>query len=300
MQLSFVTVDVFTDRKFGGNPVAVILDASGLDSAQMQSIAAEFNLSETAFVLPPKDTAHTAQIRIFTPCMELPFAGHPNVGTAFALGRAGEVFGRKVTDSVVFEERAGLVPIDLHRRNDVVTGARVAAPKPLSIGAEVDPQTIAATCRVDTAAVETARHPPMIISTGAPFVTAELKTRAALAGAAPLVEEFARLVPMDLAVGIQLYTTDGTSNADIETRVFVPLQGISEDPATGAANVNLIALLADRDSEPTVTLSKSISQGVDMGRPSLLQAEATKECGTVTTALIGGTCIAMMEGTLTL
>src|SRR5437773_11795212 len=114
MLRDFVTVDVFTDRRFGGNPLAVVLNAEGLTTAQMQSIAAEFNLAETTFVLPPKDPAHTAEVRIFTPRHEMPFAGHPNVGTAFALAREGNSYGRAVNgDRLVFEEKAGLVPIAL-------------------------------------------------------------------------------------------------------------------------------------------------------------------------------------------
>ena len=113
MKLDFVTVDVFTDRQFGGNPLAVLSDASGLSTEQMQSIAAEFNLAETTFVLPPKDPAHTAEVRIFTPKAEMPFAGHPNVGTAFVLARAAVCHGRKITgDRLVFEEKAGLVPTE--------------------------------------------------------------------------------------------------------------------------------------------------------------------------------------------
>src|SRR3954471_11786101 len=114
MRLQFETVDVFTQHQFSGNPLAVVLNAEGLTTGQMQSIAAEFNLAETTFVLPPKDAAHTAEVRIFTPRGEMPFAGHPNVGTAFVLARAGTSYGRAIAgDNVVFEERAGLVPIAL-------------------------------------------------------------------------------------------------------------------------------------------------------------------------------------------
>src|SRR3954468_24743299 len=113
MQLNFVTVDVFTDQRFGGNPLAVVPDARGLAAQQMQSIAAEFNLAETTFVLPPKDPAHTAEVRIFTPRAELPFAGHPNIGTAFVLATRDGAFGRATGDRLFFEEKAGLVPLDL-------------------------------------------------------------------------------------------------------------------------------------------------------------------------------------------
>ena len=117
MRLTFVTVDVFTDRQFGGNPLAVVIDADGLSSRQMQVIAAEFNLAETTFVLPPQDAAHTAQVRIFTPRAEMPFAGHPNVGTAFVLAREGQCHGRPVGgEAMVFEEAAGLVRMDSSSR----------------------------------------------------------------------------------------------------------------------------------------------------------------------------------------
>src|SRR5215217_7731157 len=127
MQIDFMTVDVFTDQRFGGNPLAVVLDGRGLTTEQMQSIAAEFNLAETTFVLPPKDPAHAAEVRIFTPRAELPFAGHPNVGTAFVLARMG-----RGGDRLVFEEIAGLVPLDVTREHNVVVATRLAAPQPLT------------------------------------------------------------------------------------------------------------------------------------------------------------------------
>ena len=144
MQVSFVTVDVFTDRPFGGNPLAVILDARGLSDEQMQAIAREFNYSEQTFVLPPEDLAHTASVRIFTPVAELPFAGHPNVGTAFALARAGSVLGRPVGATMVFDEIAGPVRAEVVRDGGTVTGARIAAPQPLEIGSEVPVAPLAA------------------------------------------------------------------------------------------------------------------------------------------------------------
>src|ERR1051326_1372320 len=131
MRLDFVTVDVFTDRLFGGNPLAVVLNGEGLSAAQMQAIAAEFNLSETTFVLPSNDPAHTAEVRIFTPKAELPFAGHPNVGTAFALARRGSAFGRAIGDPLLFEEKAGLVPLELLKDGISVVGARLTAPRTL-------------------------------------------------------------------------------------------------------------------------------------------------------------------------
>src|SRR3954462_13893904 len=135
MRLQFQTVDVFTAARFSGNPLAVVLNAEGLSTEQMQSIAAEFNLAETTFVLPPKDGAHTAEVRIFTPRAEMPFAGHPNIGTAFVLARAGTSYGRAVPQArVVFEEKAGPVPITLSKDGGAISGARLASPQRLTIG----------------------------------------------------------------------------------------------------------------------------------------------------------------------
>src|SRR5258708_25940042 len=155
MKLNFVTVDVFTDRQFGGNPLAVVLNAEGLSAERMQAIAAEFNLAETTFVLPPKDPAHSAQVRIFTPRSEMPFAGHPNVGTAFVLARAGTSYGRPVSgERVIFEEKAGLVPIEILREGATVVGSKLASPQPLSLGAEVADKLVASACGNSLAGIE--------------------------------------------------------------------------------------------------------------------------------------------------
>jgi trans-2,3-dihydro-3-hydroxyanthranilate isomerase len=304
MRLTFVTVDVFTDRSFGGNPLAVVLDASELTSAQMQAIAAEFNLAETTFVLPPKDPVHTAQVRIFTPRAEMPFAGHPNVGTAFALAREGMCHGRRVgAESMVFEELAGLVPMEMIRKGGAVTGARLAAPQRLALGEIVAPEIIAEACGLAAGDIETRHHVPRIASCGAPFVFAELKDRRALAAAAPRSEVFARHLPREKANGVHLYVHAAGGDfgdVDMQCRMFAPCHGIYEDPATGSANVALIGLLAALRPEPDLRLEKAIAQGVDMGRPSLLEARAEKAGGTVTATFIGGTCVPMMRGTLDL
>src|SRR5207302_4487734 len=184
MRLQFETVDVFTDHRFSGNPLAVVLNAEGLSTEQMQAIAAEFNLAETTFVRPPKDAAHTAEVRIFTPRSEMPFAGHPNVGTAFVLARAGTSYGRPVNgDSVLFEEKAGLVPIEILRDGATAVGARLASPQPLSVGAEIASELVASACGISLTDIENAHHRPCIASCGAPFILAELKSRAALLAA---------------------------------------------------------------------------------------------------------------------
>jgi trans-2,3-dihydro-3-hydroxyanthranilate isomerase len=301
MQLSFVTVDVFTGTQFAGNPLAVVLNAEGLSGEQMQAIAAEFNLAETTFVLPPKDAAHTAEVRIFTPRYEMPFAGHPNVGTAFALARAGTSYGHAVgSEGVIFEEKAGLVPISFIKDGATVTGARLASPQLLTLGAEVPAELIASACSLAPDDIETANHRPRIASCGAAFILAELKGRARLAAAAPVSDVFMREVSMQPATSILIYTQVDDGEIEIRARMFAPHHGIPEDPATGSANVALIGLLAKLQPGPDLRLSKTIAQGVEMGRPSLLCAEAEKKDGSVTATYIGGRCVAVMAGSIEL
>jgi trans-2,3-dihydro-3-hydroxyanthranilate isomerase len=299
MQLEFFTVDVFTDRKFAGNPLAVIVNAEGLATGQMQAIAAEFNLAETTFVLPPKQAGHTAQVRIFTPRAEIPFAGHPNIGTAFVLAREAERQGRPFAGGVLmFEETAGLVRMELAREGERTTGARLASPKPLAVGGDVEAGLVAEACGLSPGDIETARHRPLIASCGMPFVFAELKAREALAAARPVTDVFTKHLPRDQVTGIHLYVHSDDGEAQVRSRMFAPLHGIPEDPATGSANVALIGLLAHLRAEPDLELSRRIAQGVEMGRPSLLEAMAQKRDGVVTATFIGGACVPVMHGTL--
>jgi trans-2,3-dihydro-3-hydroxyanthranilate isomerase len=301
VEVQFVTVDVFTDRQFGGNPLAVVLNADGLTGAQMQAIASEFNLAETTFVLPPKDARNTAHVRIFTPRAEMPFAGHPNVGTAFALAREGNVYGRSVSgSSLVFEEIAGLVTIDLWGEGAATTGARLSAPQPLSIGDQVEPEIVAKASEISVSDIELRNHAPCVASCGATFVLAEVKSRKALATAHQNAAVFNAFLPRDYATGVHLYFRTQDEVVDIQSRMFAPLHGIPEDPATGSANVALVGLLAHLAPERSLTLSKRIGQGFDMGRPSIMDAKAVKRDGTVTQTLVGGKCVEVMRGAIRL
>jgi trans-2,3-dihydro-3-hydroxyanthranilate isomerase len=301
MRPQFETVDVFTSDRFSGNPLAVVLNAEGLSSERMQDIAAEFNLAETTFVLPPRDGAHTAEVRIFTPRAEMPFAGHPNIGTAFVLARAGTSYGRAVSqDRVVFEEKAGLVPITLLKDGGAISGARLASPQRLTIGDQVPVEAVAAACGIAADDIETKNHPPCIASCGVGFILAEVKSRTALASAMPHIDVFRRDIVNRGTTGILIYTEVDDHDINIRARMFAPLKGIPEDPATGSANVALIGLLAKLRPESDLQLSKRIAQGVEMGRPSLLEAHAEKRGGVVTATYIGGHCVPVMSGTIDL
>jgi trans-2,3-dihydro-3-hydroxyanthranilate isomerase len=298
---SFVTVDVFTDRRFGGNPLAVFPDASGLSDGEMQSLAAEFNLSETTFVLPPENPANTARVRIFNRISEMPFAGHPNVGTGWVL--AG--LGRDRDGMLRFEEIAGLVEVRVER--DDATGQprtiTIAAPQPLSLGAEMPVDLLAACVGFDASDVVVAAHRPIVASVGNSFVVAEVAA-AALSRATPdiarfrsAIEAFPELGPRRLP--LFLYAQDG-KNGDIirlRARMFSPLSGTVEDAATGSAATPLAALLLSltKDSERRY----DITQGVEMGRPSLLACSARRAADGIR-ASVGGGCVAMLKGDVSL
>jgi trans-2,3-dihydro-3-hydroxyanthranilate isomerase len=299
MQRRYITVDVFTDRAFGGNPLAVVLDAGGLSTAQMQAVASEFNYSETTFVLPPRDAAHDAQVRIFTVNSEIPFAGHPNIGTAFVLATRAA----KPPAQLTFEEGAGLVPVEILQEAGSVVGTELTAPQRLSKLTPFSAEQAAACISLSTADIRTDRHAPRIVSVGLPFLMVEVASREALRRARPDAAAFARTFPCDGSDAVYLYTRDvrpAEKSTDLQARMFHPgSSGLSEDPATGSATVAAAAMLADLargDDE----LKLRIGQGVDMGRPSLLLTRARKANGVVVSAHVGGCCVQMMEGTFRL
>lgn len=302
----YATVDVFTDRAFAGNPLAVVTDATGLRPEEMQAIAAEFNYSESTFVLPPEDPTHTARVRIFTRQNEIPFAGHPNVGTAFTLARLAERRGQTLGPTLLFEEGAGLVPVDLMRDGDArVIGATLTAPQPLTLDQQIPPAVVARCVGLDVSAVLTARHAPVVASVGLPFLIAEVSPEA-IGRARPEVAAFAdaaRRFPFATGrfpIHIYARTPDRRDGADLRARMFSPLGGTMEDPATGSANGALIALLASLEATADGGLALDVLQGVEMGRPSLLTTSAEKKAGAVTRVRVGGRCAPVMEGTLTL
>ncbi|HET6839580.1 MAG TPA: PhzF family phenazine biosynthesis protein [Bradyrhizobium sp.] len=295
MQRRYITVDVFTNRAFGGNPLAVVLDAGGLSTAQMQAIASEFNYSETTFVLPPRDPAHDARVRIFTVYTELPFAGHPNVGTAFVLARQAA----KPPARLKFEEGAGVVAVEILQKEGGVIGAELTAPQPLTKLSTFDAEKAASIVSLSPGDIRTDRHAPMIVSVGMPLLAVELASRDALRRARAEPAAFARALPCDGCYAIYLYTSDVPANeaCDLQARMFHPgASGLSEDPATGSATVAAAALLADLGNRRDGELKLRVGQGVDMGRPSLLLTRVRKENGVVISAHVGGACVQMMEG----
>jgi trans-2,3-dihydro-3-hydroxyanthranilate isomerase len=287
---AFVTVDVFTERRFGGNPLAVFPDARGLSDAEMQALTAEFNLSETTFVFPPSDAANTARVRIFNRVHEMAFAGHPNVGTGYVLAQQG----RDKSGVLRFEEKAGLVEVKVERdAAGALAGTTIAAPQPLSLGTKLPGEAIAACAGIAHTDVLSAAHPPMVATVGMPFVLAEI-TGAALTRATPNLAAFreavARWPELQNRLSLYLYVRNGSR---IRARMFAPLANTWEDPATGSAATPLGALLLSFTKDDSARFE--IEQGVEMGRPSLLRVAARRAPDGLR-ASVGGNCVPVLSG----
>ncbi len=301
--LVFVTCDVFTDQPFGGNPLAVVFGAEGLSTEQLQKIAFEFNYSETTFVLPPKDQANTANVRIFTPGYEMSFAGHPNVGTGYVLARMGELFGKKLGDQLLFEELAGLVTIDIQRDGaGNIAGTRVAAPKLPGEPVPMLPDTVARAVGLTVDDLDMSLDPPVLLEAGPTFAMVRLNSHEALKRAT--IVDPSVPFPDGLAekgVGLLLYTVLGEADPlPVASRMMAldaAMSGLTEDPATGSASVILASYLQRRD--PHVPTRLTITQGVEMGRPSTIETEVVlNPDGSQLYAAVSGKTVIMMEGKL--
>ena len=293
MKVQFYTCDVFTDVRFGGNPLAVLPDATGLSSVQMQQIAREFNFSESTFVLPSHGE-YTRNVRIFTPTQEIPFAGHPNIGTAFTLASIGELGNIDEGLNIIFEEKAGPVPISI-RQVGADIWCELKAPESLSLGQSIDLDLIAAALSLVSEDIVTSTHQPIVASVGLPFVIVELGSRLALERARSYLPAIEEIQGLGVMPDILLYVRS-EDDFDIRARVFAPLDGVPEDPATGSANCALAALLSHYKTESTGDFSWRIAQGVEMKRPSVLEARCKKRPDSGIDAWVSGTCKMVSEG----
>jgi len=294
MKYRYFICDVFTDTRFNGNQLAVLPEATGLSDAEMQKLAREFNFSETAFVFPAEQ-GQTRKVRIFTPTTEVPFAGHPNIGTAFVLAETGELGSDIVPESIYFEEKAGLVPINISQKPSGQRQFELKAPEPLTACPFKAVSTIADALSLNMDQIIEQNHPPSSASVGLPFLIVELLNTSALADIQINTESFNNLLDEGSPPYILVYTQN-TSNADLQARMFAPLDGITEDPATGSANCALAALLAQYSDLTSGDFCWEVVQGLEMGRPSRLRIRARKEYGSVTGSWVAGTCVMMAEG----
>ncbi len=300
MGCRFVTLDVFTDVAFGGNPLAVVPDAQGIDGRRMQLIARELNLSETVFVLPPDDPDNTRKIRIFTPVTELPFAGHPTVGTAFALAALGEVETREPEVRLVLEEGVGPVPVRVRCANGEPEFAQLtAAQPPDERPVSTSPADVAAVLSLSVDDLRSDELGVGAVSCGLPFLFVPLRDIDAVRRARLDHQAWRDSLEHTWAPQVFLFAMQGERpGADLHARMFGPGVGIDEDPATGSAATALAAYLAVRSGERDAELRWVVEQGFEMGRASRMDIEAVVADGQVVAARVGGAAVMMSEGTI--
>jgi trans-2,3-dihydro-3-hydroxyanthranilate isomerase len=298
--LSFHTADVFTTRPFGGNQLAVFPDAAGLSDRTMQAIARELNLSETVFVLPPADPAHTRKLRIFTPGTELPFAGHPTVGTAFVLAAIGDVPLAGSQTTIVFEEGVGPVPVTITAEAAHPTYCELTSARLPELGPPPPPiDEVAAALSLRPEEVRNDSLAPRGASCGVPYFFVPLRDLDALTRARPDLAAWERSLSGTWAPHLYpLVETHGLDGADFRARMFAPWMGIAEDPATGSAAAALAGYVAASLPAGSDTLRWVVDQGVEMGRPSRMKVSCDRRDGRPTAVRVGGSSVLVSQGKL--
>lgn len=300
----YLTADVFTDRQFGGNQLAVFPEAREIAPDLMPQIAREFNYSETTFVLPPDDPSHTAKVRIFTPGGELRFAGHPTIGTAHVLASIGAVklSGGSEGTRIVLEEGVGPVPVTIRGSNGVPEFAQLTAAMLPEVGPPPPSSTtLAAMLSLGADDLAGGEMPPEAVSCGTPFLFVPLRNRDAVRRARVKVDFLESALGGYLTDKVMVFAMDAEQPGHhVRARMFAPSIGVPEDPATGSACVALAGYLAARNSRRDGTLQWIVEQGFEMGRPSLLEIEADKRDGTTTAARVGGRTVLVCEGEMLL
>jgi len=296
----YLHYDVFTDHLFGGNQLAVFLDGRGLPVETMQAIAKEMNFSETTFVLPPEREGTDARMRIFTPVEELPTAGHPTIGTTFALARAGVI--ERGRQGWVFGCGIGPVPVAMTWSGDDLSFAWMTQSLP-TFGATIpDPARTAAVLSLSPAAVAGTGHPAQVVSCGVPFLFVPLTTRSAVDSVVvnPALLDALLRATSSSAHGVFVFSAQpGDSRATVYSRMFAPELGVTEDPATGIASGPLGCYLVRHKIVQPETADSMISlQGVKMGRPSHVHVSIGVEKGEIASVRVGGEAVLAGEGTL--
>jgi trans-2,3-dihydro-3-hydroxyanthranilate isomerase len=296
----YVTADVFTARTFGGNQLAVIPDARGLTTEQMQAITREFNYAESTFVLPPDNPAHTRRVRIFTPGEEMPFAGHPTVGTAFVLASTGEIPLTGEETRIVFEEGVGPVPVTIRAEHGVPTFCQLSVAKlPEVLPPLPSREVLAPMLSLDVGDLREGSFHPQAVSCGLPFSFIPLRDRAAVSRVkfrTDLWERTLAHLPHHMVMVFAMEAED--PGHDVHARMFAPGVAVPEDPATGSACAALGGYLAARDPRGAGTLRWVVEQGYEIGRPSLIDVEADKAGGAITGVRVGGPSVLVCEGTI--
>lgn len=300
MRYKYYTTDVFSDRSFGGNQLAVFPDGRGLESAQMQAVAREFNISETVFVFPPEDSANTRRLRIFTPAAELPFAGHPTVGTAVVLAAIGELALEANPVNIVFEEGAGPVDVAIKLVDGKPVRAKLTAPR-LPVFGPPPPSSseLAAMLSLTESDLLGADNAPQAVSCGTQFLFVPLRDRQAVARARLKRELWEPLLSSYWAPSVFIFSYDAElPSSDLHARMFAPDLGVAEDPATGSAVAALGGYLGVRGNADKDYARWIIEQGFEMQRPSVLELEIFKQDGEITKIQVGGAAVLVSEGSM--
>ncbi|HYL79704.1 MAG TPA: PhzF family phenazine biosynthesis protein [Candidatus Acidoferrum sp.] len=302
MQVAFQQVDVFTDRPFAGNPLCVVPDATGLSSQQMQAIAREMNLSETTFVLPPTDPEAAYWMRIFTPAKEIPFAGHPSVGTAHVMARAGRFPLREPVTRIFQQVGIGTLPLDIEVVGGIPGRVIMTQGKPQFGPVIRDLDPVANALGLDPMLLARAGLLIQVVSTGLEHLMVTLPDLETLGALRPNLAALDVVLRKCGALGCFLFTlATGSSDVFARARMFAPGAGITEDPATGSAAGPLGAYLAAHGVLPRERSSFVIEQGVEMGRPSRIWVEVRRDGSGMPDAIrVGGTTVPVISGTIQL
>ena len=294
--LPFATCDVFTTTAYAGNPLAIVEQADALTTAQMQTIAREFNLSETIFVQPPDDPDHTAKVRIFFPTAEIPFAGHPTIGCAIHLAKQRNA-GADWDDQITLEEVAGLVPVSVSSRAGEIRAEFTAPQIPVPLGGDTSAELIGPALGLSPGQIGYGNHLPRVWKAGPDYLFVPLAGPHALAAAKPTGTAWAEL-SRNTNESVFLYTPAGDQT--FRTRMFAPDHGVPEDPATGSASAIFAAqLLTGGDLAPEGTSAFTLIQGVEMGRPSEIGLSVDCAGGKITAIRIAGSAVPVMTGQIT-
>lgn len=305
MRFRYHTLDVFTDRMFGGNPLAVFPQATGLSTSVMAAIARELNLSETVFMLPAETASATRKLRIFTPGAELPFAGHPTLGAAHLLAAIGEVPLERVGESVarvVFEEGVGPVQVTIRGEAGLPVFTQLAAAQHPEVGPRPPSrERLARMLGLEVGDMLTGEWSPSAVSCGVPFLFVPLASRAAVARASLDRGVWMQDLSTYWAPNVFVFAREGElPGSELHARMFAPAMGIVEDPATGAAATALGGYLAARSAQRDGTLRWTLEQGFEMGRPSLLYIEADVADREAHAVRVGGRSVMVGEGAIEL
>ncbi|WP_371362123.1 Trans-2,3-dihydro-3-hydroxyanthranilate isomerase [Sporomusa rhizae] len=298
MRYQFITTDVFTDILFSGNQLAVFPNAEGLDDKTMQLIAREFNLSETVFVFPPTNRDNTRKLRIFTPGTEVPFAGHPTIGTAFILAATGEIPLRGEITEIVFEEGIGDINVSITSKDGNPSFSQLSAGMLPEFGpAAPAAEEIAKVLSLSVSDITSTEYFPQAVSCGVPFLFVPVNDLQAVKRAKVNLSEWERVFSNYWAPHIYIFTAQTERpESSFHARMFAPALGIAEDPATGAAATAFAGYLGSRIAEGNTTYTSTIEQGFEIGRSSLIQVTLHKEDNRVTSIKVGGTSVLVGQG----